>query len=117
MLRAWTNPTDQANAIETAKKNAIRDVLFGGIYEGKSVCEKVPVVGGANPQAEHEDYFVKFFSDGGDYRKFAFLNDAVVERKYGKDQKITDESLKSGFVITVKRRELKQKMMADGIIN
>jgi hypothetical protein len=112
-VKAWGSGKNRSLALEQAKKNAVRDVLFNGIIEGKSDCEKRPVVPEVNAQLKYEPYFNKFFADGGEYKNFVSMKD---EQIGSRDVKGARESITVGAVIRVLRNELKQKMTADGIL-
>jgi len=113
-LKAWGNGRNRFDAIEQAKKNAVRDVLFKGIIEGKSDCNMKPVIPQVNAQEQHEDYFNKFFADGGEYKNYVSLKDGIGQKK--KDRKPARESVTHGIVVRVLRAELKQKIITDGIL-
>jgi len=49
-LKAWGNGRNKADAVEQAKKNAVRDVIFKGIIEGKQDCNQKPLVFEINAQ-------------------------------------------------------------------
>lgn len=110
LVKAWGNGRNKHDAIEQAEKNAIRDVLFKGVYEGKQECEKRPVVAEVNAQQKYESYFIDFFSNQGAYRSFVSLNDKLESFK-GANKGVT-----YSIVVLVQRAELKQKMIKDGII-
>ena len=74
-LKAWGNGRNREDAVEQAKKNAVRDVIFKGIREGKQDCNQKPLVFEVNAQEKYEDYFNKFFADGGEYRNYISLKD------------------------------------------
>jgi hypothetical protein len=115
-VKAWGNGRNRFDAIEQAKKNAVNDVLFNGIYEGKQDCEKRPVVAEVNARQKYEEYFNKFFSDGGEYKKFVSLKDERIGQKVSRDRKGARQSVTHGVVVRVLRAELKQKMIEDGIL-
>jgi hypothetical protein len=115
-VKSWGNGRNRFDAIEQAKKNAIRDVLFNGIIEGKSDCEKRPVVPEVNAQVKYETYFNKFFADGGEYKNYVSMKDEQIGLKVTREQKGGRESVTLASVIRVLRPELKQKMIADGIL-
>jgi hypothetical protein len=115
-VKAWGTGRNRWDAIEQAKKNAARDVLFNGIYEGKQECEKRPVVPEVNAQQKHETYFNKFFMDNGEYKQFVSLKDERIGQKIMRDRKGARQSVTQGLVIVVKRSDLKQKMIQDGIL-
>jgi len=116
-LKAWGDGRNRLDAIEQAYKNAVRDVLFNGITNGKTDCNVKPVVFEVNAQEKYEDFFNKFFADGGAYKEFVSEKDGskyhievLNERKQSGSQE------KYGIVVRVLRAELKQKMISEGII-
>ncbi len=115
-VKAWGNGRNRFDAIEQAKKNAVNDVLFSGIYEGKQDCEKRPVVSEINARQKYEAYFNKFFSDDGEYKKYASLKDERIGQKVSRDRKGARQSFTHGVVVRVLRAELRQKMIEDGIL-
>lgn len=115
-VKAWGNGRNRFDAIEQAKKNAVNDVLFSGIYEGKQDCEKRPVVAEVNARQKYETYFNKFFADDGEYKKYVSLKDERIGQKVSRDRKGARQSVTHGVVVRVLRTELKQKMIEDGIL-
>lgn len=112
-LRAFGTGKNKAQAIETARKNAVKAVLFEGITAGTKGCNMRPVVGGANPLEKNEAYFNRFFADGGAYQEFA--SDA--DEKRTSRIKSSDKSIENwGVVVRVNRAALKERMIKDGII-
>jgi hypothetical protein len=115
-LKAWGNGRNRMDAVEQAKKNAVADVIFNGINEGRSDCERRPLVAEVNARQKYEDYFNKFFSDKGEFRNFISLKDEKILDKISRDKQKARESVTHGLVVRVLRAELKQKLIADGII-
>jgi hypothetical protein len=115
-LKAWGNGRNRGDAVEQAKKNAVRDVLFNGINEGRQDCERRPLVPEVNAQKKYEDYFNKFFADGGEFKNFISLKDEKILDKISRDKQKARESVTHGLVVRVLRAELKQKLIADGIL-
>ncbi len=115
-LKAWGNGRNRADAVEQAKKNAVRDVIFNGITEGKQDCEKRPILFEVNAQEKYEDYFNAFFADGGEYKNFISLRDERIGQKINRDRKKARESVTNGMIVRVLRSELKKKLIADGIL-
>jgi len=116
-LKVWGSGRNRADAIEQAKKNAVRDVLFNGIKKGKSECNVKPVIFEVNAQEKHEDYFNKFFADGGDFQKFVSPKDGS---KYHveviKDRKKAGSQENYAVTVRILRAELKTKMTEDNIL-
>jgi len=115
-LKAWGNGRNKSDAVEQAKKNAIRDVIFNGISEGKQDCEKKPLIYEVNAQEKYEEYFNVFFADGGEYKNYISLRDERIGQKINRDRKKARESVTNGLVVRVLRSELKKKLITDGII-
>lgn len=115
-LKAWGNGRNRADAVEQAKKNAVRDIIFISILEGKQDCAKKPLVLEVNAEEKYEDYFNKFFTDGGEFKNFITLKDERIGEKISRDKKKARESVTHGLVVRVLRSELKSKLIADGII-
>jgi hypothetical protein len=115
-VKAWGNGRNRMDAVEQAKKNAIKDVIFFGIREGKSECDKRPLVGEVNAQDKYQDYFNKFFTDNGPYLNFISLRDERISSKIKRDKKGARQSTTNGVIVRVLRADLRQKLIEDGII-
>jgi len=115
-VKAWGNGRNRSDAVEQAKKNAIRDVLFYGLVEGKQDCKQKPLLFEVNAEEKYEDYFNKFFADGGEFLNYISLRDERIGDKISRDRKRGRGSVTNGFIVRVLRSELKQKLIADGII-
>jgi hypothetical protein len=115
-LKAWGNGRNYFDAVEQAKKNAVNDVLFKGITEGKNECYPRPLVTEANARRIYETYFNRFFRDGGEYKRYISLKDEYLFNKLNRDRKGARQSVTQGVVVRVFRAELKEKLIKDGII-
>lgn len=115
-LKAWGNGRNRMDAVEQAKKNAVRDVIFKGITDGKKDCNMKPIVFEVNAQQKYENYFNAFFADGGEYKNYISLKDERIFDKISRDKKRTSESVTHGLIVRVLRAELQQKLKQDGII-
>lgn len=112
-LRAWGKGKNKADAIEQAKKNAVRDVLFKGINAGSGECNKRPLILEVNAQEKYEYYFNAFFRDGGEYKKYVSSED---ENKTSKVRAKHSTQENYGVVVRVKCAELRQRLIDDNII-
>lgn len=115
-VKAWGTGRNRWDAIEQAKKNAVRDVLFNGICNGKPDCNSKPILTEVNVQEKHEDYFNAFFKDDGVYAQFVNCRDERIGSKIMRDRKRARQQVTQGVVVRVLRSELKQKMIEDGIL-
>ena len=110
-LKAWGTGSNLEDASEQAKKQAIRDVIFKGINKGKQDCNMKPLVIEVQAQEKYEDYWFKFFADGGLYSKFSSHQDG----KYLKKLKAGDQ-VTYGVTVRVLRQELKKQLLEDKIL-
>jgi hypothetical protein len=115
-LKTWGSGKNRVDAVEQAKKNAVRDVLFKGILKGKSECNQKPVIFEVNAQEKYEDYFNKFFADDGAYKDFISMKDESLGPKITKDKKKAGSEVTEGVIVRVLRAELKKKMIDDKIL-
>lgn len=116
-LKVWGSGRYKEDAIEQAKKNGIRDVLFKGIRNGTPDCNVKPLIPEVNAQEKYEDYFNKFFADGGAYQNYVKLRDGkVLDTREIKYKGSTESKETYAIIIIVLRSELKAKMIADNIL-
>ena len=116
-LKAWGLGRNRPDAVEQAKKNAIRDILFKGINNGKTECFVKPLLFEVNCQEKHEEYFNKFFADkGGEYKNFISMADESIIPWVTKDRKPAGSEVTYGVIIRVLSAELKSKMISDRIL-
>ena len=116
-LRTWGTGKNRYDAVDQAKKNAVRDVLFKGIRNGKPDCDLKPVLSEVNAQQAHEEYFNKFFADGGEYKNFVSMKDESLKPKIFKDRKAAGTEVEYGVIVRILKPQLKQKMITDKILN
>ena len=115
-LKTWGSGINAKEAIEQAKKNAIRDVLFKGILDGKQECNTKPLVLEVNAQKKHESYFHAFFAGGGAYQEY--LSEPEKKRLdiTPKDRMRSKDRVTQGLIVYVHLPELKRRLIQDGII-
>jgi len=58
---AWGNGRNRFDAIEQAKKNAVRDVIFQGIKEGKDGCNTIAILNEVNVRQKKRRLFYFIF--------------------------------------------------------
>lgn len=112
-LRAWGSGKNKKDAIEQAKKNAIRDILFKGIHAGQSDCSVKPLLTEVNAEEKYEDYFNTFFRENGMYKNFVSGEE---NSKNTRMQETNKNQVKYGIVIRIFRSELKKRLQTDGIL-
>lgn len=112
-LRAWGTGRNRSDAVEQAKKNAVNDVIFKGIISGSEGCNMRPLVTEVNARERYEEYFDRFFMDGGEYKKYVSSEDEKNNSKVSQKNKI---GAKYGVTVRVLRNELKSRLKNDGVI-
>lgn len=116
-LAVWGDGRNRMDAIEQAKKNGIRDVLFKGISSGKPGCTTKPMLNEVNIQQKKEAYFNAFFADGGPYTEFISSEDGSdFHTEVVKTRKQAGSQEKYRVIIRVLSPKLKQKMIDDKIL-
>lgn len=115
-VKAWGNGRNKLDAVEQAKKNAVRDVIFHGLESKNKGCNSKPLTYELNAEERHEAYFQVFFADDGAYKNYISLQDERILDKLSRDKKKTSESVTHGLVVRVLRAELKEKLKQDGIV-
>lgn len=113
-LQAWGTGATRAEAIENAKRNAVRDVIFKGIKSGSGECNHNPLLYEVNAQEKYENYFNAFFVNGGAYTLYTSLaSETLTSRSKAKGS----VQQNYGVVVTVNRAALQQRLIQDGVIN
>ena len=112
-LRAWGRGKNRTDAIEQAKKNAVRDVLFKGVAAGSRECSVRPLVTEVNAQERYAYYFNDFFRDGGEYLKYVSMED----KKTNSNMKTSNKTqISYSTTVRVLRSQLQQKLIEDKIL-
>jgi hypothetical protein len=115
-LKAWGTGRNRHDAVEQAKKNAVRDVLFKGIIAGKPECQVKPVLMEVNVHEKNENYFNRFFADGGEFRKYVSLRDEKIARRFLRDKQKARDQVNRSAIVRIDRPGLISKMKEDGIL-
>ena len=117
-LRAWGEGRNKKDAVEQAKKNAVRAVVFKGIQGGLQGCNTKPVLLEVNAEEKYEDYFNVFFMDNGEYLNSGSMKDEKRTSLFTKDKEKEKSKHFVKYVITVRvlRSELKKRFEEDNII-
>ena len=115
-MKAWGEGRNRWDAIEQARKNAVRDVLFYGVCNGKPDCNCKPILNEVNVKEKYEDYFNAFFVDDGPYQDYVKFKDERIGSKIRRSHRRARQQITQGVVVRVLRYELKKKMIEDGIL-
>lgn len=113
-LRVTASGRNKADAVEQAKKNAVREVIFYGIRHGQKGCNMRPIVTEVNAEEKYEKYFNIFFADGGEYLKYVSMAD---ERNHSRTKAQAKAFVSYTITVRVLRAELKDRLKADHVID
>lgn len=105
---------NRSDAREQCKKNAVWAVIFYGVREGAGGCDVRPLVTEVNAQERYEEYFNRFFADGGPYLKYVSLRDTKSGSTMHKKDRIG-----ATYYLTVRvlRSKLKARLKEDNVID
>lgn len=92
-------------------KNAVSAIIFDGVKDG---CNLRPLVTEVNARERYDEYFNRFFADGGEYTKYVSLKDT---KKRSADRKKDKVGYSYEMTIRVLRSELKQRLIQDNVIS
>jgi hypothetical protein len=116
-LKAWGSGRNRFDAVTQAKKNAVRDVLFRGISKGTDECNSRALIPEVNAETKYEDYFFKFFAyKNGAYKGFISARDERIDHTIFRTLNGADKTVTYSVVVRVLRSELRQQLIADGIL-
>lgn len=112
-LRATGLGRNKTDAVEQAKKDAVMAVLFAGVRSGKGGCDIRPLVCEPNAREKYAAYFDVFMADHGDYSKYT----SMIDKRLGSNQKKKGKiEVSYRITVRVKRSELKNRLISDGIL-
>jgi hypothetical protein len=116
VIKVFSFSKNKNVAIEQSKKNAVHGIIFRGIPQSDMGCvSQAPLSRHANLEEMHQDYFKRFFAEGGDYMKFVTLTtDGAVaaEDRF----KVGKNEYKIGIYVSVDVKGLRKELEAAGII-
>ena len=112
-LKVWAQGRHSQDAINKALKKAVYDVTFTGITAGNGSANTYPVVDEANARQKYQDYFDKFFVDGGAYTKYVTTKG---QKKSAQDELQGDGFKTYGIIVVVDRSALKKRYQSDNVI-
>lgn len=113
VVRAWGKGLDKKEAQQNAYKNAISEILFEGIQNGRQECGMRPVIIELDARNKYDDYFNAFFSRRGEYMDFV----DKYERRPGEGKQKSNYDEAFAFVFKVDVPSLKAQLKRDKILN
>ena len=113
-LRVLGYGRNRADAKEQAMKNAVWAVVFEGVREGSEGCNLRPLVTEVNARERYEEYFNRFFADGGPFMEYVSLRDT---KKRSADRSKDKIGYTYEMTVRVLRSELKTRLKTDNVIS
>ena len=111
-MRTYGQGKNNKDAHSQALKNALYMVIFKGVKSNEP-STMLPLVLQANAREDHEEFFNKFFSDGGAYTRFVSLKD-MAKRSDVKEYNAIQ--MKKTLTVTVDKPKLKKYLIKNKII-
>lgn len=116
-LKAYGKGVNRVDAVEQAKKNAVRDVIFTANFIGSNDCYPKPILLEVNAAEKYQDYFNAFFKDGGEFHHFISMGDERLSTKLFRSRESKNkEQVTYSVVVRIDRPALKEKLIKDGIL-
>lgn len=111
LVKIFTYSKSKKPNNEIFKKDAVHGVLFRGFSSSNKSCKaQKPIIKDPAVKEDKADFFKIFFSDKGDYSKYASITSSTPEIiKVGKEYKI-------GMVVSVSKDLLRSDLEEAGII-
>jgi hypothetical protein len=113
-VRSWGKGRNRIDAIEQAKKEAVRTILFKNMQNNNQPgCDQMtPLLNSENYLQTHASFFNDFFKDGGIYLQFISNKDESI---ISKKRKSSNNEVTFGLVIRVKRSDLREYLIQNKI--
>jgi hypothetical protein len=114
-VRAWGKGRNRFDAVEQARKEAVRTILFKNMRNNNQPgCDQmIPLLNSENYLTTHSIFFNDFFKDGGTYLEFVSNKD---EALMSKERKVAKNEVTFGVIIRVKRSELRNYLIHNKIL-
>jgi hypothetical protein len=114
-VRAWGKGRYRFDAVDQARKEAVRTILFKNMRStNQPGCDLViPLLNSENYLQTHAAFFNDFFKDDGPYANFVSRKDEALASKERKDAK---KEATFGVVVRVKRSALRDYLIQNRIL-
>jgi hypothetical protein len=113
IFKIWGYGSTVAEAVISAKANAVAACIFKGLTGGAGAAPTPPICTEASIEVTKSDYFEKFFELGGKYLQYvAVTNDG---NPAGEDRLKIKKGYKVAIYVQVMYDALRRQLEADGI--
>ena len=97
LVKVWSYSKKAAVAENQCRKNAVHGVIFKGYGGAQGCVSQRPLLNQPGAETQYQDYFKSFFSEGGEFQKYASIMEGTIETvKVGKEYKV-------GCVVSVRK--------------
>lgn len=113
MLRVFGKGKNLKEAVRDASKKAVYATIFLGVRNGKRGCDLKPIVNAPNAREKHSEFFDKFLSDNGRYKKFVTNNTktrSMTKLNTGGNGRMY------GMIVTVNNSLLRSELVNENIL-
>jgi len=115
IVKSWGTGRDRNEAEANAEKNALKDIMFKGIRNGKEECGSRPLIVKPNTLENNEVYFNRFFTST--YKKFVAMHrEPLLDRTFNPNPR-TNKNVAYALTLTVDVSMLKSHLVRDNIID
>ena len=112
-VRAYGQGRHRGDAIEQARKNAVREIMLVGVHVPGDTRMSMPLITEANAEEKYATFLNEFFKDDGAYKKFMSKRD----RRHNSNEKHWGGvQMKISTTVRVLRADLQQYLVECGII-
>lgn len=112
-VRAYGQGRHRGDAIEQARKNAVREVMLVGVNVPGDARMSMPLITEANAEEKYAAFLNDFFKDDGNYNEFVSNRD----RRHNSNEKHWGGvQMKISTTVRVLRADLKQYLKECGIL-
>ncbi|SHG16035.1 hypothetical protein SAMN05444483_105174 [Salegentibacter echinorum] len=108
-VKAWGKGLDKKTALENAKKNALNEIIFKGLYKGGRDCQKKPIISEVNAKVKYDYYFDRFFSK-------IYSGFVSISKKGKLETSKYEQGYLTAVILSIQIADLKQQLFDDNII-
>lgn len=115
-IRSWGTARELKDAIEDAKKKALKEVIFSGVKNGSQDCGMIPILLSVNSKLDNESFFAAFFGDPNVYGQFVTVTQDNINnaRKYSGSTR-SAQGIVHSIDVSVDKLALKKYLQSKGI--
>ena len=105
-LESYGRGRNYSDASIQAKKNAVSAVLFSGIKQGNSGCNRNPLISEIT-RKNNEEFFATFFADKGPFLDYVDVSDERIDNKISRDSKKSKNIQQRKVIVNVNVLKIK----------